>query len=144
MSQATQCPRCGKEALRAVSQTRLVAADDGTFLKYRDELTECSACGERFYTHKQSLASSRARAGALRQHAGLLTPAEIRAFRARSGLTQLHLELLLGTGRKTVVRWEKGTVCQSRAADRLIRLLILNPANIAALAAPSRSRVPST
>jgi len=32
-----------------------------------------------------------------------------------------------------VVRWEKGTVCQSRAADRLLRLLIARAENVEVL-----------
>lgn len=134
MPEATKCPMCGKIALSLIVENREVAADDGTLLGYQDELLACGACGERHYTYEQSLVSSRARAGALRHHAGLLAPAEIRAFRERAGLTQARLEDILGTGAKTVVRWERGTVCQSRAADRLLRLLIANPSNIAVLA----------
>jgi putative zinc finger/helix-turn-helix YgiT family protein len=125
---------CGKVALSVIAEKREVFAEDGAPLAYQDELMACSSCGERHYTYEQSVASSRARAGALRHHAGLLAPADIRAFREREGLTQAQLEDLLGTGAKTVVRWERGTVCQSRAADRLLRLLMLNPANMLALA----------
>lgn len=135
MAEAMKCPMCGKVASSQIVENREVSADDdGTLLAYQDELMACGACGERYYTYKQSLSSSRARAGALRRHAGLLTPEEIRAFREREGLTQAQLESVLGTGPKTVVRWERGTVCQSRAADRLLRLLMANPSNIAALA----------
>lgn len=125
---------CGADAVQVVALEREVVADDGTQLPYRDELMACSACGQRYYTHDQSLASSRARAGALRQHAGLLTPDHIRAFREGQGLSQAQLEEILGTGAKTVVRWEKGTVCQSRAADQLLRLLMANPWNLKVLA----------
>ena len=130
-----RCPQCGARWLLPARQSREVVADDGVRLTYADELTACLSCGERYYKHQQSLASSRARAAVLRKHAGLLTPDEIRAFRERHRLTQAQLEALLGTGPKTVVRWEKGTVCQSRAADRLLRLLIVNPKNVEFLAA---------
>lgn len=124
---------CGRDTLRPVTHLRTVAADDGTQLRFRDVIMGCSACYETHYTHEQALASSRARAGELRKHAGLLTPDEIRAFRESHGLTQQQLEKLLGTGPKTVVRWERGTVCQSRAADQLLRLLTARPRNIAVL-----------
>ncbi len=133
MTELQECPLCHAIALRAVEGTRSVGADDGSELAFRDEFMECSACGDQHYTYEQAMASSRARAGALRQHAGLLTPTQIRAFREAQGLSQAELEALLQTGAKTVVRWEKGTVCQSRAADQLLRLLMLNPANFAAL-----------
>ena len=128
-----RCPMCGRGTLRAIAHARTVAADDGTQLSFRDEIMGCSECGETHYTHEQALGSSRARAGALRRHAGLLTPDEIRAFRESLGLSQSELEHLLGTGSKTVVRWEKGTVCQSRAADRLLRLLMARRGNIGLL-----------
>jgi HTH-type transcriptional regulator/antitoxin MqsA len=124
---------CDAEAVEEVSADRHVVADDGAHLAYQDHLMACAACGERHYTHHQSLASSRARAGALREHADLLTPLEIRTFRQGAGLTQHELEALLGTGPKTVVRWEKGSVCQSRAADRLLRLLMTNATNLSVL-----------
>ena len=124
---------CGQVAVQLVVVDREVVADDGTHLGYRDALMACSSCGERYYTHDQSMASSRARAAALRQHAGLLTPDEIRAFREQYGLSQAQLESILRTGAKTVVRWERGTVCQSRAADQLLRLFMVNPANMLAL-----------
>ncbi len=102
----------------------------------------CSACGEAWYTHEQAMASSRARAAVLRKHAGLLTPDDIRALRDRFGLSQAQLETVLGTGPKTVVRWEKGTVCQSRAADRLLRLLAATPENLRTLAQLSGVSLP--
>jgi putative zinc finger/helix-turn-helix YgiT family protein len=135
---------CGAVAVRLVAADREVVADDGTHLGYRDALMACSSCGERYYTHDQSMASSRARAAALRQHAGLLTPDEIRAFRDQYGLSQAQLEGILRTGAKTVVRWERGTVCQSRAADQLLRLIMASPANLWALAAGASVAIPAT
>lgn len=58
---------------------------------------------------------------------GLLAPDEIRAIRHSLSLSQSAFENLLGVGSKTVVRWEKGTVFQSATADRLMRLLRLEP-----------------
>jgi HTH-type transcriptional regulator/antitoxin MqsA len=119
----TQCPICRGPELRAVTVPRQLAASDGAALTYAEELLECSSCHERFFTHAQALTSSRNRAAALRTHQRLLTPAEIRNIRTRFALSQAGLEDLLGVGAKTVVRWERGTVCQSRAVDTLLRLL---------------------
>jgi len=130
MSQLSKCPMCSASTLHVLLQTGHVTADDGASLPYQDELMTCDACSEQHYTYQQSMASSRARAGALRKHAGLLTPEDIRTFREQHGLSQAQLEGILRTGAKTVVRWEKGTVCQSRAADQLLRLLMANPWNL--------------
>jgi HTH-type transcriptional regulator/antitoxin MqsA len=120
MSLPDNCPQCGQQALELVTTRQSVSAPDGTLLHYEDRPTRCAACGEAFYTPEQSLNASRARATALRAHAGLLTPAAIRAIRDQYGLSQADLEKALGFGPKTVVRWERGSVCQSNAADNLL------------------------
>lgn len=117
------CPTCGSSATEIVQERRNVTASDGTQLEFTDVFTRCTSCGEQFYTGEQSLASSRAAAGVLRKHENLLSPEEIRAIRTRYGLTQSQLEQALGLGAKTVVRWEKGTVRQSRTADALLRAI---------------------
>lgn len=87
----------------------------------------CEKCGEEVFTPKQMDAAQVSAARALRQAAGLLAPAKIREIRQRYRLTQAELEALLGVGPKSVVRWERGTVCQSGAADTLLRLLDSSP-----------------
>jgi putative zinc finger/helix-turn-helix YgiT family protein len=116
------CPHCDART-RLVTEHRTMDADDGTPLAWTDELYECVACGERFYTQAQSLESCRNYAASIRVHEHLLTPTDIRGIRVRFGLSQVGLEALLGVGAKTVVRWERGTVCQSRAVDLLLRIL---------------------
>jgi len=117
------CPFCGAQAVRVASVTRTTTADDGVRLKYRERLSRCARCGEESLTHEQSLAASRSRASVLRTHEGLLAPEEIRNIRGRYGLSQAELERMLGLGAKTVVRWERGTVRQSQAADLLLRIV---------------------
>ena len=87
----------------------------------------CMACGELYLTLEAATAVQIEAARRLRRERGLLTPDEIRALRATLGLSQAGFERLLGTGPKTVVRWEKGTVFQSATADRLMRLLAARP-----------------
>ena len=96
------CPACNATGPQIVRIAREVMADDGTNLVFNDELSQCEQCGERFYTQNQAMASSRARAGALREHEGLLTPHQIRALRKRLDLSQAGLERVLGVGAKTV------------------------------------------
>ena len=117
------CPFCGAEAVRVTTATHTTNADDGARLTYRERLSRCARCGAEFFTHEQSLAASRSRASVLRTHEGLLAPEKIRSIRVRYGLSQAELERLLGLGAKTVVRWERGTVRQSHAADLLLRIV---------------------
>ena len=130
-------PNCfaGAQALSVAKRDRTVEASDGTTVPYADDVTVCASCGETFYTHEQALASSRARAGALRTKDGLLTPDDIRALRQKYGLTQDGLERMLRVGPKTVVRWERGTVCQSAGIDTLMTLIRDEPSAARRLAA---------
>lgn len=130
-----RCPFCSALAFAPVRAHRTVLADDSVELVYSVELMKCGSCGESGYAPGQSLQASRTRAGVLRSHAGFLTPDEIRAIRERFHLTQADLEQLLGTGRKTVVRWESGTVCQSATAERVLRLIDKVPGAFEVLAA---------
>jgi HTH-type transcriptional regulator / antitoxin MqsA len=100
----------------------------------------CRTCGEAYFTLDAANAVQLEAARQLRRARGLLTPDEIRAIRASLGLTQAGFERLLGTGPKTVVRWEKGTVFQSATADRLMRLLAARP-ELAALLESDRRGV---
>jgi HTH-type transcriptional regulator/antitoxin MqsA len=94
----------------------------------------CAECEEEYYTGTQARDST-ARLQALRRaREGLLTPEEIRQIRYRHRLSQRALEKILGLGPKTVVRWERGTVLQSKAADDVLRLIDRDAANLRLLA----------
>jgi HTH-type transcriptional regulator/antitoxin MqsA len=87
----------------------------------------CERCGRVRLDPEGTELLRQAAVAQLRAARGLLTPADIMGLRGMLGLSQAGLEKLLGTGPKTVVRWEKGTVFQSVTADRLMRLLIAHP-----------------
>jgi len=87
----------------------------------------CAGCNRVYLDPEGTELLQRAAVAQLREARGLLTPADIQGLRSMLGLSQAGLEKLLGTGSKTVVRWEKGTVFQSVTADRLMRLLIAHP-----------------
>jgi len=125
------CPICDTEA-QIVRGPREMTFGRRTVV-VDDEHMQCSACEEEFYLPGQLEAVERRAAEQIRRDEGLLLPGEIRAIRKRLHMTQAELERLMGTGPKTVVRWERGTVCQSVTADRLMRLLDAYPANAALL-----------
>ena len=87
----------------------------------------CTRCGEVYLDLDAADRLQREAVARLRKARGLLTPAQIVELRNSLGLSQVAFEKLLGTGPKTVVRWEKGTVFQSATADKLMRLLIAKP-----------------
>lgn len=81
------------------------------------ELLECAACGARMLPDE---ASSRI-TDALRGHAGLLSPAQIRQGRETCHWTQETLAGTLHVPAATVARWESGAQLQTHAVDLLLR-----------------------
>jgi HTH-type transcriptional regulator / antitoxin MqsA len=81
----------------------------------------CTSCGEYFVDIDEFDAMQRELSERIRAEEGLLAPTRIRAIRESMGLTQQEFEKVLGVGPKTVVRWERGTVFQSAAIDKLLR-----------------------
>jgi HTH-type transcriptional regulator/antitoxin MqsA len=117
----TTCSSCGGDLVESQERTQIRIGSKTTVVDVTG--STCSSCGETFYTPQQLDAAQIAASNQLRKEDGLLGPADIRRIRARYGLTQAQLEQLLGVGPKTVVRWERGTVCQSRTADELLRII---------------------
>jgi HTH-type transcriptional regulator/antitoxin MqsA len=132
MEKATECYLCRSPAhlVKGQRQTRMGTRP----VSFEDEFYKCSNCGEQFYDGQMADESFRRAAAAVRREDGLLAPDEIREIRAMYGLTQASLERLIGSGEKTVVRWERGTVAQNATADTLLRVLRDHPEVVAKLA----------
>jgi len=134
-----RCYLCNNVADRIVERretvwgTRKVMVDD--------EFYRCTSCGEEFYDGFMAQEHNRRTAAAIRAEDGLLQPDEVRLVRMRYGLSQAGLETLIGSGEKTVVRWEKGTVAQNATADTLLRVLRDHPQVVAKLAEERGVRV---
>ena len=106
-----------------------------------DEFYRCEHCGEEFYRFDMAEEHSRRTAAAIRAEDGLLQPDEVRLIRMRYGMSQAGLEKLIGSGEKTVVRWEKGSVAQNATADTLLRVLRDHPEVVEKLAEERGVRV---
>lgn len=126
------CFNCGGQA-RFVREPREVTTATHK-VTVEDEFYRCDTCGETFYLGGMADESFRRAAAAIRAQDGLLLPEEIVALRKRYGLSQAALERLIGSGPKTVVRWERGTVHQTKTADTLLRVLLAHPEVAAELA----------
>jgi len=127
------CAVCGSASARPQTQEREVTIGHRRTTT-QDEYIRCDACGAEYATPEQMERTQQRAVAKIRTEEGLLTPADVRRIREKYGLSQARFEALLRTGPKTVVRWERGTVFQSAAADTLLRLLDDDPAILEALA----------
>ncbi|HEX8455213.1 MAG TPA: type II TA system antitoxin MqsA family protein [Longimicrobium sp.] len=120
-----RCHVCDSEA-QMVREPREVLLGQRA-VTVEGEFMRCSGCGETFFLPEQADALQRLAADQVRREDGLLATGEVKAFRERLRISQAEFEQLLGTGPKTVVRWERGTVTQSSTADTLMRVLMKHP-----------------
>jgi putative zinc finger/helix-turn-helix YgiT family protein len=87
----------------------------------------CGACGNISYSGSQISAHELAVAAKCRELGGLLSAKALENTRKKYRLTQREMEMLLGTGPKTWIRWERGKVVQSKLADTVIRQIAGDP-----------------
>lgn len=121
-----KCAECGGEVRRS---TEPIAVDvRGETVRVPGiEHGRCAVCGEEYLPLDAAERLQKEAVRRLKATRGLLSPEEIRAIRRSLSMSQAEFEKLLGVGPKTVVRWENGTVFQSATADRLMRLIALEP-----------------
>jgi putative zinc finger/helix-turn-helix YgiT family protein len=121
------CPICGAKALEerrgeyVFEWPEGFAAQDSAFPDA--EWEACDACGEEILSPELS------RRIEAEQYSmqGLLAPAQVRAVRQRTGLSQVDMARLLGVGDKSYARWEAGLSVQNKSMDNLIRLAAEHP-----------------
>lgn len=129
------CAECG--GAMSVSSDPIPFELRGQIIMVPDiEHAACRKCGEMLLSLRDSGSLQRDAVSRVKAARGLLTADEIKALRRSLGLSQAAFERLPGTGPKTVVRWEKGTVFQSATADRLMGLMRELPEAVELLRAP--------
>lgn len=110
------CDSCGSESLRIVHRMSEYVSGD-IRVSYPDEITTCEACGDSFYSRAQMENRSRSITAAISEAQRLFTPLRIKRARTALNMSQAQFEQALGLGKKTVGRWERGTVPPSQAAN---------------------------
>ena len=124
--QADECRNCGGTLVPTTGSFPVRVGSETVDVDAT--LRVCRDCGETLYDPQELRSLNRKAASILRKREGLLTPEEIKAIRGRSGLTQSQFENALFLGKKSLVRWESGQICQSGAADSLLRAVDEFPA----------------
>ena len=117
----TACPECDG-AVETVQHKDVFSYGEGESVVEIPvvlPVRHCRECGLEFLDHE----AERIKHEALCRHFGVLTPWEIRDIRERSGLNQSAFAKLTGLGSATLSRWETGTMIQTVANDRYLRVL---------------------
>lgn len=120
------CPCCMEE-----HEVKIIAIQEKNVFKnvpveYIAEYFYCSLADETYADEQQISANDIAMKNAYREKMGLLTSRQISAIRARYGISQSDLCLLLGWGGKTITRYESHQV-QDIAHDTILRKLAADP-----------------
>lgn len=97
----------------------------GSFYEIEYEAMQCQQCDEAFLTGRQSQAVTSKLINSWREDKGLLFGDELLRIRKKINYTQARMEKLLGTGRNTVIKWEKNLSSQNISIDRDYRILDL-------------------
>lgn len=132
------CVLCGKPAITV--KAKRPGRYKAEVVEVDSEFFRCEPCQENFFSPEQMRAHFRAVKNEIRKKYGLLPPERIAQIRRNLNLTQEQLERLLGTGPKTIVRWESGKVIQGRSHDNILRLLERDPALVKKLEEIQRER----
>jgi putative zinc finger/helix-turn-helix YgiT family protein len=123
-----RCPICGNETLeQKQGEYRFeppANVPGGTMSIANATWAACSSCGEEILPDELTEAIEAEQYRRL----GLLSPANIRQVREKTGLSAVEMAHLLGVGEKSFTRWENGRSIQNKSNDTLIRLLDKNAA----------------
>ena len=126
MSERILCPCCmEKHDVKRVT-TEESNIFKGVPVKYEAEYFYCDRADETYADERQVSSNDIALKNAYREKMGLLTSHQIAAIRARYGISQSDLCLLLGWGGKTITRYESHQV-QDIAHDTILRKLDSDP-----------------
>ena len=121
------CPICGMGKLdeKVISKT----------FEYKDKMHTipgyhtftCDSCNESFASKKTRRKIEKELTDFRRDVDGLLTSYQIKQIRLKLDKTQEEMAELLGVAQKTFARYESGQVTQSKAMDKLLRVLNFAP-----------------
>jgi putative zinc finger/helix-turn-helix YgiT family protein len=124
---AERCLACGEQSTIHELVVPLLVESGGKSKVIQDRRMVCERCNNVSYIGSQISEHERAVAAAVRELEGLLSAEELQRIRAKYRLKQTDMEQMLSTGPKTWTRWERGKVPQSKATDKLIRLIADDP-----------------
>lgn len=137
------CPVCGLGHIK--SETGLSEFEyRGATLTASHIEEYCEACGTLLQSPKTVRENVRNIQRAKNVHDSLLVGEDIRTFRESFELTQRLAADLFGGGPTAFAKYECDEISHTVSMDRLLRLCMKNPANIAVLSSIARIDLPNT
>lgn len=142
------CPLCERGDLESQTVDETIRYGGREIVVPGVEISVCLSCGEEIVLPEQAKRNEVLFADAKRNADGLMTSAEIVAWRDRHGLTQRNAGSIFGGGVNAFSKYERGEVLQLRAVDSLMRTIDAFPAVLSFLCAragistPDRPIVP--
>ena len=119
---AIECPMCRSNRVNVLIETETFEYGTGGDVVELSAQVPLHTCLECSFEFTDELAETR-RHEAVCKHLGLLTPHEIVALRNSVGMTRSRFSELTSLGEASLGRWERGVLFQSKAYDKLLRLL---------------------
>jgi putative zinc finger/helix-turn-helix YgiT family protein len=126
LGETRRCAECGEDAVRvSFEEQQFVYGDgkDAVELSARVPVWVCGHCGDA-YTDGDA---EDLRHEAVCRHLGVLSPVQIRALREQHKMSQAEFAKVTGFGVASLKRWETGALIQNQSADRLLRLILMDP-----------------
>lgn len=120
------CPCCMEKHDTQIITVKENNIFKGVAVEYNAEYFYCEKADEAYADERQISSNDIAMKNAYRKKVGFLTSYQIAGIRAKYGISQSDLCLLLGWGDKTITRYESHQV-QDIAHDTILRKLDLDP-----------------
>jgi len=124
------CEQCGGPTTTARENFHYTASGLPNVTLLGVEVTRCSKCGAFEVDIPRIEDLHRTIADAVVRKRAPLTPAETRFLRKWLGWSGVDFAAHMGVKPETVSRWEAGSLNMGAAADRLLRLMIVNHAPV--------------
>lgn len=135
------CPSCEQGLLSPFHDRETFTYKGQSFTLENLEFSKCDTCGTQMVIPAQERRNSARVRDEFRKIDGYLTGEEIKAVRKRLNFTQIEASTLFGGGVNAFSKYERSEIVQSKAMDRLLRLLDTHPDALQSLLNFSREKV---
>lgn len=125
-----QCLTCGKQMKTRKENVKYDACGLSNVTLASVEVSRCQTCGEYEVSIPQIEDLHKALAQSVIRKPGRLNAEEVRFLRKYLGWSGADFAEHMGAKRETVSRWETGAAQIGSAADRLLRLMVVNQAPV--------------